>query len=67
MANDSEKGDELLVFAKWMAFVEWLMPATAKFPRTARMSFAFRIESLALDVVEDLVEARYTRDRASIL
>lgn len=67
MASDPGPGDDLLVFAKWMAFCEWLLVATAKFPRTARMSFAFRIESLALDVVEDLVEARYTRDRSAVL
>jgi hypothetical protein len=59
--------DELLVFAKWMDFLAWLLPATAKFPRSARFSFAQRIDSIALDVVEDLVEARYSRDRSQVL
>lgn len=59
--------DELPIFVKWMDFTEWLLVTTGKFPRQARFSFAQRIEGLALDVVEDLVEARYSRDKRAIL
>jgi four helix bundle protein len=63
----AQRGDELLVFVKWMDFVEWLFQATNKFPKSARFSFAQRIEGLALDVIEDLVEARYTRPKRAML
>jgi hypothetical protein len=64
----SKKTDEELpVFVKWMEFLEWLMPVTAKFPKTARFSIAQRIEELALDVAEDLVEARYSREKRALL
>lgn len=49
-------------------FSKWLLPATEKFPRRVRFTFANLIDNLALDVVEDLVEARYsteTRGRSS--
>lgn len=58
---------ELPVFARWLELVDWLLAATGRFPKHARFPFAQRIENLALDVVEDLVEARYTRQRQPIL
>ena len=61
------KDDELPIFIKWMEFLEWLLPATAKFPRNIRQSFSQRIEDLALDVAEDLVEARYSSDKLELL
>jgi hypothetical protein len=59
--------DDLPVFVKWMEFLEWLLAATGKFPQKVRFSFGQRIEGIALDVVEDLVEARYTHDRRATL
>ena len=63
----SEKDADLPVFVKWLEFVEWLFPATAKFPRSVRFSLATRIEGIALDVVEDLVTARYDPQRHRLL
>ena len=57
------KTDELPIFSRWMQFLEWLLPATEKFPKRVRFTFADRINNLALDIVEDLVEARYSRDK----
>jgi hypothetical protein len=62
--NDDE---ELIVFVKWMEFLEWLLPTTGKFPKSVRFSFAQRIDGLALDVVEDLIEARYRSDKRDVL
>lgn len=61
-------GDELAVLARWQVFLTWLLPATGKFPRSVRFTLANRIDDLALDVAEDLVEARYEpRARAASL
>ena len=57
---NKKTNDDLPIFITWMEFLKWLMPTTAKFPRKVRHTFAERIEALALDVCEDLVEARYT-------
>ncbi len=59
--------DELPVFVLWMEFLKWLLPVTEKFPRRVRFTFVDRIQNLALDLVEDLVEARYTREKRAIL
>jgi 23S rRNA-intervening sequence protein len=61
-----KKDEELPVFVRWVEFLEWLMPATAKFPRNARR-MAQRIEDLGLDAAELFVEARYTTQKQELL
>ena len=56
-----------VVFSRWEVLVGWLLHRTAKFPKRVRFTLAQRIDNLALDVFELLVEARYTRDRAAPL
>jgi len=55
--------DELPILAAWLAFLGWLLPTTEKFPHRVRFTLTQRVEGLALDVVEDLVEARYSRSK----
>ncbi len=62
-----ETEEDLPIFIKWTEFIEWLFPHTEKFPKRARFTLALRLENLALDIIEDLVEARYTRDKKAIL
>jgi hypothetical protein len=49
------------VLAKFEEFTGWLLDRTAKWPKSARFTLTQRIENHALDVVEDLVVARYSR------
>ena len=44
-------------------FLMWLVPAVEKFPRTQKFLLGDRIQTTALDVLERLIEATYTRDR----
>jgi len=44
-------------------FLLWLVPTVEKFPRSQKFLLGDRIQSVALDVLECLVEATYTRDR----
>jgi hypothetical protein len=54
-------GPELLVLSRFEEWTGWLLDRTAKGPKSARFTLTARIENAALDVVEDLVEARYRR------
>ncbi len=63
----TDKNRDLPVFVKWLDFLEWLLPVTERFPKRVRFTFSDRINRLALDVVEDLIEARYTRDKQAHL
>jgi len=56
-----------VVFARWEAFVGWLFERTEGFPRRLRPTITVRIENLALDVFEALVDARYDRGRRAAL
>jgi hypothetical protein len=55
------------LFAHWERLCGWLLARTEKFPKRVRFTFTTRIDNLALDVFERIVEARYTRERAAIL
>ena len=48
-------------------FVLWLTPTVEKFPRAQKYLLGDRMQSLALDVLEDLIEATYSRARQPIL
>ena len=45
----------------------WMLPHLDKFPRLRRFTLGERIESGLLEVLERLVEAAYTRERADVL
>ena len=45
----------------WEGFTDELFGRTAGFPRAARYSLSARLDNLALDVLEGLVEAQYTK------
>ena len=44
-------------------FVLWLVPTVEKFPRRQKLLLGDRLQVTALDVLERLLEATYTRDR----
>jgi len=53
--------EELQLFVKWMDFIKWLLNTTEKFPKKARFTFTTRIDNLALDILEDIIECRYNK------
>jgi hypothetical protein len=54
----SQRTPEVLL--QWERVVEDLLERTASFPRSVRFTFSSRLDGLALDVYERLIEARYT-------
>ena len=48
-------------------FMLWLIPAVEKFPRTQKFLLGDRIQNAALDVLERMIEATYTRQRDALL
>lgn len=59
--------EDIPIFVKWMDFVKWLLTTSDHFPKKARFTFTDRILNLALSVVEDLVEARYSKNKVAAL
>lgn len=52
------------VIPKLVDFIEWMIPALDKFPRNRRFLLGDRIETGLLDVLDKLIEANYSRDKA---
>jgi len=48
-------------------FILWLIPTVDKFPRSQKFVLGDRIESAALDVLDALIAATYTRERSRLL
>ena len=48
-------------------FTLWLIPTLEKFPRSQKFLLGDRIQGTALDVLERLIEATYTRNRRPML
>ena len=48
-------------------FIIWLVPTVERFPRSQKFLLGDRIQTSALDVLERLIEATYTRRRGSAL
>jgi len=48
-------------------FLVWLVPTIEKFPRSQKFTLGDRIQNTALDVLERIIEATYTRARAKSL
>lgn len=48
-------------------FMLWLVPTVEKFPRSQKFLLGDRIQTTALDVLERLIEATFTRARGSLL
>ena len=55
---------ELPIFIKWMDFLKWLLVITDNFPKKARFTFVDRMTNLSFEIVEDLVEARYSKNKS---
>ena len=48
-------------------FLLWLGPTLEKFPKSQKFTLGDRIHSIALDILEALIEATYTRERGAHL
>ena len=51
---------ELPLFVQWERSVGQILDQTRKFPKSIRFTFSNRIDNLVLDILESIVEARFT-------
>lgn len=52
---------------KWYQFVRWLMPAVEKFSRSYKFTLGERMVAGALDVLDGLIEATYSKNAHAAL
>jgi hypothetical protein len=58
---------ELPVFVKSYDFLKGLFPITEKFPKRVRVTLVNRVDSIVLELIEDLIEAKYSRNKLQLL
>jgi len=56
-----------IALEKAVLYLTWLVPVLEKFPRSQKFLLGDRLQTLALRVVEELVEAAYTKSPSAIL
>ena len=52
--------EELPLYTRWEQVIGDLLDRTMKFPKAVRFTLAGRMDNLALDILEHIVEARYS-------
>lgn len=67
MTEIDRSGKSGIALEKTYQFLLWLIPAVEKFPRTQKFLLGDRIQTLALDVQESLIEATYSKSPATHL
>ncbi|MCD4678712.1 MAG: diversity-generating retroelement protein Avd [Desulfobacula sp.] len=55
------------LFEHWYKTLDWILSSVEKFPKNARFSLASRIADLALEAMELIIEAIYSKNRINIL
>jgi hypothetical protein len=55
------------LFVKWYKTLDWILDAGEKFPKSVRFSLTGRMYDMSLDILENIVEAIYTKNRVDIL
>ena len=58
---------ELPAVSRMYDLIKWLMPQVAKLPRSHKFTLGDRITNLALDTMELLIQAVYTRNKRELL
>lgn len=59
--------DDYPLFVHWYQTLDWILSTVESFPKNARFSVASRIAEAALETLELIIEAIYTKDRLHIL
>ena len=62
-----KKTEELIVITKTYDLILWSCNHTGRFPRQHRFVLGERLERTLYDLLETLIQAKYSRDRKSLL
>lgn len=62
-----KRDNELPIIRAFYDFLLWLNPKISKFPRDHRFTLGERLELQAYEILENLIRAKYRKDRKAIL
>ncbi|OIO75507.1 MAG: hypothetical protein AUJ85_02785 [Elusimicrobia bacterium CG1_02_37_114] len=59
--------NDLDVITKTYDLILWCLPQIIKFPKTHRFTIGEKLENLLFDILGNLIEAKYTKNKMEIL
>jgi hypothetical protein len=62
-----ERDEELPIIRAFYDLILWLSPKIGKFPRDQRFTLGERLEKKLYEILENLIRAKYTRERSVVL
>ena len=54
------------IYTKFYDLLNWILDKTGKFPKNFRFSLVQKVDNLAIEILEDIIEALYRRDREAM-
>ena len=63
----ARKPEAPVLLVRWYDHNKWILERVDSFPKNQRFIFGTRLADTALDIMELLIEASYTRHKASLL
>lgn len=61
------KNQQYPIYIQWLDTLDWILNTVERYPRTVRFSISERITNYALEILELIIEAIYTKERKDIL
>lgn len=58
---------ELSIITSTYDFMKYIVPIASRFPKNHRYQIGERIENLVFDILELLIDAKFSRDKSNIL
>jgi len=57
------KNEDYPLFMHWYKTLDWILDRTEKMPKSVRFSISTRIASTGIDIIENIIETIYTKDK----
>lgn len=55
------------IFVLWVDFLKWLFLTTEKFPKKSRFTIVNKLDNLAINILDQIIEARYSKKKLFIV
>ncbi|MBC8549836.1 MAG: diversity-generating retroelement protein Avd [Candidatus Brocadiales bacterium] len=59
--------NQIPLYLHWNKTIKYILNKTEKFPKRVRFTFSSRIDNIAIDILERIVEAQYSQNRLPFL
>ena len=62
-----KKKNQYPIYEHWYKTLNWILDFSERIPKNARFSIASRLSNLSLDILDNIIDAIYSKNRRSFL